>query len=142
MEDSAQKEKTLKERLEEYHEKIGKAVKIDEFNMKDIQMDLPNQRHYWVGRLMLHKTEIINLQKQRKKAIKIITEKMKKELPVGTHQKTISSAAEENEIVKRIDEKVIEEELLIDYLSKIESNFRSTSYDLKNLIEIVKMETT
>ena len=67
---------------------------------------------------------------------------MKKELPVGTHQKTISSAAEENEIVKRIDEKVIEEELLIDYLSKIESNFRSTSYDLKNLIEIVKMETT
>ena len=49
--------------FEKYEQEIKKYVTVDEFNMKQIQMDLPATRHYWVGRLMFHKQEIIKLKK-------------------------------------------------------------------------------
>ena len=128
--------------FEKYNDEIKKYVSVDEFNMKQIQMDLPSARHYWVGRLMFHKQEILKLKKLRKQAHQKITEKIQNESPVGLTAKTIESAIDKHAVVSKIDEQIAENELLVDYLNKIETNFRSISYDIKNLIEIVKLETT
>ena len=40
------------------------------------------------------------------------------------------------------DEQITENELLIEYLTKIEANFRSINFDIKNIIEIQKLETS
>ena len=110
--------------------------------MKQIQMDLPATRHYWVGRLMFHKQEINKLKKLRKQAQIKITEKMQEESPIGLSSKTVYAASDNHPIIVKIDEQIVENELLVEYLTKIESNFRSISFDLKNLIEITKLETT
>jgi hypothetical protein len=128
--------------FEKYNNEIKKYVTVDEFNMKQIQMDLPSARHYWVGRLMFHKHEIHKLKKLRKQAHQKITEKIQNESPVGLTVKTIESAIDRHTVVTKIDEQIAENELLVDYLNKIETNFRSISFDIKNLIEIVKLETT
>lgn len=128
--------------FEKYEQEIKKYVTVDEFNMKQVQMDLPAIRHYWVGRLMFHKQEIIKLKKLRKQAQIKITEKMQDESPVGITHKTACIASDNHPVILKIDEQVAENELLVEYLTKIEANFRSLSYDLKNLIEIVRMETT
>lgn len=128
--------------FEKYEQEIKKYVTVDEFNMKQVQMDLPAIRHYWVGRLMFHKQEIIKLKKLRKQAQVKITEKMQEESPVGLTHKTVYAASDNHPVIVKIDEQIAENELLVEYLTKIESNFRSISFDLKNLIEIVKLETT
>lgn len=128
--------------FEKYNDEIKKYVSVDEFNMKQIQMDLPSARHYWVGRLMFHKQEILKLKKLRKQAQQKITEKIQHESPVGINHKTLGTASDNHPVVIKIDEQIAENELLIEYLTKIEANFRSISYDIKNLIEIVKLETT
>ena len=135
-------EQTLAELFQRYNDEIKDKVIVDELNMKEVQMSLPATRHYWVGRLMFHKQEILKLKKLRKEAIKKITEKLESESPVALTVKTIDSAVNEHPIIHKIDEQVAEQELLVEYLSKIENNFRSLSYDIKNLIEIVKLETT
>jgi hypothetical protein len=128
--------------FEKYEQEIKKYVTVDEFNMKQIQMDLPATRHYWVGRLMFHKQEINKLKKLRKQAQVKITEKMQEESPVGLSSKTVYAASDNHPVIVKIDEQIAENELLVEYLTKIESNFRSISFDLKNLIEITKLETT
>jgi GTP cyclohydrolase II len=128
--------------LEKYNEEIKKSVTVDEFNMKQVQMDLPVQRHYWVGRLMFHKQEIIKLKRLRNQAQQKIAEKTKQELPVGVSTRTVISAADSHPVISKIDEQIAEHELLVEYLTKVEANFRSVSYDIKNLIEIIKLETT
>jgi len=128
--------------FEKYEQEIKKYVTVDEFNMKQIQMDLPATRHYWVGRLMFHKQEINKLKKLRKQAQIKITEKMQEESPIGLSAKTVYAASDNHPIIVKIDEQIVENELLVEYLTKIESNFRSISFDLKNLIEITKLETT
>jgi beta-glucosidase/6-phospho-beta-glucosidase/beta-galactosidase len=128
--------------FEKYEQEIKKFVTVDEFNMKQIQMDLPSSRHYWVGRLMFHKQEILKLKKLRKQAQVKITDKMQEESPVGITHKTASIASDNHPVILKIDEQIAENELLVEYLTKIESNFRSISYDIKNLIEIIRLETT
>jgi hypothetical protein len=135
------KESTLS-LIQKYEEEIKKYVTVDEFNMKQVQMDLPSIRHYWVGRLMFHKQEIIRLKKLRKMAQSKISEKMQEESPVGLTSKTTLVAADGHPIVIKIDDQISENEILVEYLGKIEANFRSLSFDIKNIIEIVRMETT
>jgi len=128
--------------LQKYEEEIKKYVTLDEFNMKQIQMELPSIRHYWVGRLMHHKQEIIKLKKLRKTAQNKISEKMQEESPIGLTSKTLHAASDNHPVMAKIDDQITENELLVEYLTKIESNFRSLSFDLKNLVSIVQLETT
>jgi hypothetical protein len=128
--------------IEKYNDEIKKYVTVDEFNMKQIQMDLPATRHYWVGRLMFHKQEILKLKRLRKEAQKKIADKLEHESPVGLNPKTLEQAQQNHPVVGKIDEQIAEHSLVIEYLEKIETNFRSIGFDIRNLIEIVKLETT
>ena len=128
--------------FERYNEEIKKVIAVDEFNMKQVQMDLPVQRHYWVGRLMFHKQEILKLKRLRNQAQQKVAEKTRAELPIGVSTKTVITSADGHPVIQKIDEQIAENELLVEYLSKVEANFRSVSYDIKNLIEIIKLETT
>jgi beta-glucosidase/6-phospho-beta-glucosidase/beta-galactosidase len=128
--------------FERYNDEIKKVIAVDEFNMKQVQMDLPVQRHYWVGRLMFHKQEILKLKRLRNQAQQKVAEKTRSELPVGVSMKTVSVSTDSHPVIQKIDEQIAENELLVEYLSKVEANFRSVSYDIKNLIEIIKLETT
>lgn len=139
MEDQEQSPISL---IEKYNDEIKKYVTVDEFNMKQVQMDLPATRHYWVGRLMFHKQEILKLKRLRKEAQKKIADKLEHESPVGLNPKTLEHAQQNHPVVGKIDEQIAEHSLVIEYLEKIETNFRSIGFDIRNLIEIVKLETT
>jgi hypothetical protein len=128
--------------IEKYNDEIKKYVSVDEFNMKQIQMDLPATRHYWVGRLMYHKQEILKLKKLRKEAQKKIADKLEHESPVGLNPKTLEQAQQNHPLIAKIDGQIAEHDLIVEYLGKIEANFRSLSFDIKNLISIVQLETT
>jgi len=53
-------------------------------------------------------------------------------------EKTAESAAE----LKDYEAKIKEVELVIELLEKSEKTFSSASYDVKNILEIIKLETT
>lgn len=140
--DEQKTEESIISLIDKYNEDIKKYVTVDEFNMKQIQMDLPATRHYWVGRLMFHKQEILKFKKLRKEAIKKVSDRIQSESPVGMSDRALTEASESHPILQKIDGQLAEHELIVEYLGKIEANFRSISFDIKNLIEIVKLETT
>lgn len=135
-------EKTSADLFQEYHSKIEEFLKIDELNMKDAQMSLPSVRHYWVGRLMFHKQQIIKLKKAKEKAAKTIRTRIEHESPVGLSPKTITESIQSNDVVQKIDEEISHNELLIDYLTRVESNLRDAQYGMNNLTKIITLETT
>jgi hypothetical protein len=128
--------------LFEYHQKIEDFLKIDELNMKDAQMSLPSVRHYWVGRLMFHKQQINKLKKAKDKAASTIKTKIEEESPVGLSPKTVAESIYKNEIIQRINDEILNNELIVEYLTKVESNLRDAQYGLNNLTKIVTLETT
>ena len=126
----------------EYHQKIEEFLKIDELNMKDAQMSLPSVRHYWVGRLMHHKQQINKLKKAKEKAAKTLRERLELESPIGLSPKTIADSISKHEVMQKIDEEITNNELLVEYLSKVEANLRDAQYGMNNLTKIITLETT
>jgi len=135
-------EKTSIDLFQEYHQKIEEFLKIDELNMKDAQMSLPSVRHYWVGRLMFHKQQINKLKKTKEKANKALRVKLEHESPIGLSPKTIADSISQHEIMQKIEEEITNNELLVEYLSKVEANLRDTQYGMNNLTKIITLETT
>jgi hypothetical protein len=135
-------ENTSKDLFVEYYQKIEEFLKIDELNIKDAQMSLPSVRHYWVGRLMFHKQQINKLKKAKEKAAKTLRIKLENESPVGLSPKTIAESISKHEIMQKIDDQIVDNELLVEYLTKVESNFRDAQYGMNNLTKIITLETT
>jgi hypothetical protein len=128
--------------LPEYHQAIEKFLKFDELNMKDVQMSLASVRHYWVGRLMFHKQQIIKLKKYKNKVYKTLKEKLEQESPIELKASTVNNSIINHEAYLKIDEEIANEELLVEYLTKVEMNFRDAQYGLNNLTKIITLETT
>lgn len=126
----------------EYYEKIEKFLQFDELNLKDSQMSLPVVRHYWVGRLMFHKQQIHKLKQAKEKAAKVLKQRLEHESPVALTTKTIAESIAKNEVILKIDDDIANHELLVEFLSKVESNFRDAQYGMNNLTKIITLETT
>jgi hypothetical protein len=128
--------------FKEYHQKIEDFLKFDELNLKDSQMTLASVRHYWVGRLMFHKQQIALLKKAKNKASRVIKQKLEGDSPTSLSPKTITESISSHDTIQKIDEEIANHELLVEYLTKVESNLRDAQYGMNNLVKIIALETT
>jgi len=128
--------------LDKYMEEIVQDTNVDNFNILDVQMRLPAIKHKWVGRLMRHKFEVKELRKQKEKLIRELTNKLISESPVKIAEPVAEKKVSKVDSVLKIDAEIKEAYLLIEYLEKVEKIFSSMTFDIKNVTEIMKLETT
>tara|TARA_R110000796_G_scaffold237390_2_gene357394 strand:- start:94 stop:489 length:396 start_codon:yes stop_codon:yes gene_type:complete len=126
--------------LEKYISEIEKDLEINEFNLKDSSMKTPARKHYWVSKLINHKKNLIRLKKEKDNLKKNITFQIIEESPIKVTTPTAERAALNHEKMITMSEKIKEEELVIEFLEKTEKTFSAIGFDIKNIIEIMKME--
>jgi hypothetical protein len=126
--------------LEKYISEIEKDLEINEFNLKDSSMKTPARKHYWVSKLINHKKNLIRLKNEKDNLKKIITLQIIEESPIKVTNPTAERAALNHEKMITMLEKIKEEELVIEFLEKTEKTFSAIGFDIKNIIEIMKME--
>jgi hypothetical protein len=126
--------------LDQYISEIEKDLQINEFNLKDSSMRAPARKHYWVSKLIRHKKNLLSLRQQRDLVKKEVVQKIIKESPVKVTVPVAEKASYKHEKMKEISEKISNEELIIEFLEKTEKTFSAVGFDIKNIIEIMKME--
>ena len=102
---------------------------------------LPGRKHIWVGRLMRHKRELNQLKDLKKEKIATLTRAVQEQSNVRLTTPNAEKVAENSETIKDINKRIQEQILLIDYLEKVEKIMSSIGFDIKNIIEINKLET-
>lgn len=122
-----------------YKEAIEKDLKIDQFNIHNKVNDIPSLKHYWVAKLIEAKIEVKQLEKKKKDLIKKVNESADVGLKLSTA--SMNNVIAKSPVIAEINEQIEELELIIEYLEKAEKIFNSTTYDLKNAIELMKMES-
>ena len=126
------------EKFINYKEGIEKDLKIDQFNIHNKINEIPSLKHYWVAKLIESKIELKQLQRKKSDLIK----KVQSSTDVGI--KISAQSAKEmlskSPVIAEINDEIEELELIIEYLEKAEKIFSSTTFDLKNAIELMKME--
>lgn len=122
-----------------YKEAIEKDLKIDQFNIHNKVNDIPSLKHFWVSKLIESKIELKQLQKKKSELIKKVRESQ--QIGIKLSISSLKEMEEKSPVLNEINEQIEEIELIIEYLEKTEKIFSSTTYDLKNAIELMKMET-
>ncbi len=125
---------------DKYKTELTEELDLSDFNMKDVQMKLPGIKHKWVARLIDQKIELNKLKKLKAEAIETVSQKLRKENVIILSDAALSKQSEKHELVRKIIDKIEETEILIEYLERVEKVCSSTSYDIKNLIDIKRME--
>ena len=128
--------------LSNYIEELKQDCTVDEMNLKESSLLLPAKKAKWVSRLILEKNNLNRLEKDKKKQLNIVIEKIKQEAVASISAPVLRNVAEKHESVLEIDEKIEESKNLIDFLEKIERVMSSMSFDIGNIIKIVQLETT
>ena len=128
------------ELLKRYKEEIGADLLITDFNIKDIQLKLPSRKHFWAARLIDAKITLQFLHKKKKNLKKTLVTKIIAEAPIKLTQQTAEIAAEATDELTNITDSIKEYEFIVEYLEKVEKIMSGMGYDIKNIIEIQKLE--
>lgn len=126
------------EQFFQYKEAVEKDLKFDEFNLIEVSKRLPSLKHFWVGRLIEAKIELKKLEELKRKAIEQVHSKQKP--AIGLSQASVGKMLDKNETVQKINDRIEEWKLIIEYLEKVEKIFSQSGYDIKNFIDVLKME--
>lgn len=130
-----------KDRLLEYIDEMEKDVQVDELSVKEVQMKLPALKHKWVGRLMRHKAIIGGLYRKKEAMKKEAGEKMKESTMYNMSDVALDKLIEKQDSIMELNTEISEHKLVVEFLEKSERIFSSFTFDIKNLIEVMKLET-
>lgn len=126
--------------IERYREEINKDLIVNDFNIKDVQLKLPSRKHFWAARLIDTKIELHRLNKRKKLLKESIVKRIISEAPVRLTQQSAEIAAESTDELQNIALDIKEYEFVVEYLEKVEKIMAGMGFDIKNIIEIQKME--
>ncbi len=127
--------------LIKYIDEMALDVELDELSVKETQMKLPALKHKWVGRLMQHKAIISQLYSKKATMAKAVGDKMKESNMYNVSDAGLAKLIEKQDSIVKINAQIKEHELVVEFLEKSERIFNSLTFDVKNLIEIIKLET-
>ena len=127
--------------IDQYKKEIQTEFQVDEFNIKDVSMKTPGRKHFWVCKLIQHKKNLLNLKAQRYNLKKELVKLIQQESPVKVTLPVAEKTAYTHEKMVELQHQIDDQELIIEFLEKTEKTFTSLSFDIKNIIEIMKMET-
>ncbi len=126
--------------LRKYMEEVEKDLVVNDFNIKETQLRLPARKHYWVARLIEAKSELQKLNDKEKKLQKKLAIKIKEEAPMHLTDKVISTLIDEQDEMFNIKDNKRDLTNVIEYLEKVEKIMSSMGFDIKNIIELNKLE--
>jgi alpha-beta hydrolase superfamily lysophospholipase len=131
----------MSEILDKYIEELSSDTNIDAFNVKDKQMMLPSIKHKWVGRLMRHRIKVNDLKDQVETLISQGITEAKNTTPYTINDSQARVSVTKTKVIKDAYKQIRDEEMLVEFLEKIEKVFNSMTFDIKNIVEIMKLET-
>ena len=126
--------------LKKYIEDINKDLYLDDFNLKEAQMRLPARKHFWVARLIEAKITRNTLFAKKKKLKKDLVKKVIEESPVRINQTAAETAAERYDAVVDINNSIKGYDTIIEYLEKVEKILGTMHWEIKNIVDINRME--
>jgi hypothetical protein len=127
--------------FQKYQDELKKDITVDELNMKEVALHATSVKHKWAGRLMRHKIELSKIEKARDKALGILCERLGENPALQLSSAAIRRKAELDPQLEPFDKGIEQGKMIVEYLEKVEKIVTSLTWDLKNIVEMVKLET-
>lgn len=127
--------------IDKYLQEAEQDAALDVFTVKDVQSKLPAIKHKWVGRLIRTKRKLNELFAQRDQIKTDLMITAKEQAMYKVSEAALEKSVSKTKKIKEIDTQIKEYKLIIDLLERTEKVFSSMTFDIKNLTEVMKLET-
>lgn len=127
------------ELLLQYKKQYEEFANIDDFNLEQRAKRVPAEKHFWVARLIDTKIERERLLKQKKRLKKAIIDQMMSDSPVKLEKKLLDQIDNTDQF-EDINDKLRDNELLIEYLELVVKSISFIAQDIKNIIALKELE--
>ena len=117
---------------------ITEDLKIDRMNLDDKTLRIPSIKHFWVAKLYTTKIRILTLEKKKKARIDELKNGYVSE--IGLSKTSMMQNLNSDEQIMKINEELEELKLIVDYLEDAKFVLGRVTDDLKNRIELEKVE--
>lgn len=129
------------ELITQYIAEVEEDTQINMLNLRDMQMTLPSIKHKWASRMIKAKIKIKKNNNLLDKAREKILEQQSKNQNIGLSKSAMMNKIDENPVIIKIKNDTEELRMIVEYLEKVEKILSSVTYDIRNLTEIMKLET-
>jgi len=127
--------------LSRYIKEVEQDLVLNDFNIKEAQLRLPARKHFWVARLIEAKRDLQIITDKEKKLSKLLASRVKEQAPVHLTDKAVNTLIEEQDEMISIKEQKRDLSNVIEYLEKVEKILSSMHWEVKNIIDLNKLET-
>ena len=127
--------------IDQYLEEANLDTDLDRLEVINTQERLVNNKHKWSARLINHKINLNNFKFKRESALEDRITEFQNTEPVRVSRTIAERAVRNKKEIKSLDLKIKNEQLIIDYLENIYKNISFATNDIKNLVELMKLET-
>ena len=127
--------------INQYLEEATLDTELDRLEVVSTQEKLVNNKHKWSARLINHKINLNNLKVKRSSILEDKITEFQNTEPVKVNRSIAEKAVQNKKEIKILDLKIKNESLIIDYLENIYKNISFATNDIKNLVELMKLET-
>ena len=127
------------ELIKKYQTQYEEFAKITDFNLEDVTRRVPSEKHFWVCRLIDAKIEKDKLYKLKASTKHILQKRIMEESPVALNKQVLDDL-DKTPSLENINQKIKEQEYLIEYLEKLVSQITFIGNDIKNILELRKLQ--
>ena len=127
------------ELIKKYQTQYEEFAKINDFNLEDVTRRVPSEKHFWVCRLIDAKIDKDKLYKLKASTKHTLQKKLMEESPVALNKQYLDDL-DKTPSLEAINQKIKEQEYLIEYLEKLVSQITFIGNDIKNILELRKLQ--
>jgi hypothetical protein len=131
----------VSEIINQYLEEANIDTDLDRLEVVSTQERLVNNKHKWSARLINHKINLNNFKLKRTSILEEKITEFQNTEPVKVNRSIAEKAVQNKREIRVLDLKIKNEQLIIDYLENIYKNISFATNDIKNLVELMKLET-
>lgn len=126
------------EQFEKIVKEIESDLKIDRMNMDEKILQIPSIKHFWVAELYRSKIQIQKLENYKKERVKELQSTLVTE--IGLSKNSLVNQINSDEKIIKINSKLDELKLIVEYLEDVKFVMNKVTDDIKNRIELEKVE--
>jgi len=127
--------------INQYLDEARIDTNLDRLEVTSTQEQLVSNKHKWSARLINHKITLNGLKFKRSSLLDEYINEFQDKEPVRVNRSIAEKAVQNKKDIKIIDLKIQNETLIISFLENIYKNISFATNDIKNLIELMKLET-
>lgn len=127
--------------INQYLKEASIDTNLDRLEVTSTQERLISNKHKWSARLINHKINLNRFKSERSSILEGYITKYQEDEPVRVNRSIAEKAVQNKKEIKAIDLKIQNEVLIISFLENIYKNISFATNDIKNLVELMKLET-